>query len=58
MLIDKKSKMVFNNRKECRGILGNKRYNELVKNKRLYFLDNNNPLLTLDEQIDYIKRVY
>lgn len=53
MIVDKKSKMVIDNRKQARKLFGEKRYNKYVKSKRLAFITDDNPFLTTMEQIEY-----
>lgn len=56
MLIDSRTHIVFDNRKHAKELLGIDRYELLIKNRRLIFIDKDNPLQTIDEQIEWVKK--
>ena len=56
MLIDSRTHIVFDNRKQAKELLGIDRYELLIKNRRLIFIEKDNPLQTIDEQIEWVKK--
>lgn len=58
MLIDRKTHIILENRKEARELLGESRYEHLINNKRLVFIDKYNPFQTPSEQIEWVKKNY